>query len=269
MGRHYMTDNVQQKGDSAIEQSGIARVIPCKSLTNFACSKWISRGIQDFKQAIGISVFYGLIFTILPLFIYYLVQTTGWYLVIFPAMVSFMLIGPFLAAGLYHVAWQINKNNQPTFKRSLTAMSRNAVNEWGFGIMLMIFMIFWLRVASIIHALYPEYVENTIWNLLPFLMVGTIVGIIFTTIVFFLTAFTQPILLHRKVDLATAVLTSINAVWRNKLPMFIWAMVISFSVLLGFLTFFFAFIVIMPIIAYASWHGYIDTIETRKKQRLG
>ena len=38
----------------------------------------------------------------------------------------------------------------------------------------------------------------------------------------FITAFTQPILMERKVDLATAVLTSVNAVWLNKVPMLIW-----------------------------------------------
>lgn len=263
-----MVEKIEQVEENAIEQSGIARVIPCKELDTFECFKWISLGINDFMNAKAISLAYGAIFTALPISIYFLVISTGWHLVIFPAMVCFMLLGPFLAAGLYDVSWQFEKKHKPSFTHSLKAMSRNAVNEWGFALMLMIFMIFWLRVASIIHALYPAYLEPTLVNLWPFLLVGTVVGVLFTTIVFFLTAFTQPILLERKVDLGTAVLTSINAVWKNKIPMMVWALVISAAVLLGFVTFFFAFLVIMPIIGYASWHGYIDTIETKRERHF-
>nr|WP_136252265.1 DUF2189 domain-containing protein [Ningiella ruwaisensis] len=266
-----MSQKIEPAVDSeatAIEQSGIARVIPSKTLDKFACFRWIALAVNDFKNAKLISFTYGAIFTALPLAIYFLVLATEWHLVIFPAMIAFMLLGPFLAAGLYDVAWQFEKKNKPSFRHSIKAMSRNAVNEWGFGILLMILMIFWLRVASLIHALYPPYLEFSIGNAWQFLLLGTIVGVGFTTLVYFITAFTQPILLERRVDLATAVLTSMNAVWKNKLPMFIWACVIVFSVFLGFVTYFAAFLVIMPIIGYASWHGYIATIETKRARNF-
>jgi uncharacterized membrane protein len=86
--------------------------------------------------------------------------------------------------------------------------------------------------------------------------------------VFFLSVFTQPILMERKVDLATAVLTSMNSVWVNKGPMMLWASIILASVLIGFATWFVGFIVLMPIIGYATWHGYIDTIETKRERHF-
>lgn len=263
-----MSEKVEEAAENAITTSGIARVIPCTKLDKFDCFKWLALGIKDFKQAKGISLFYGIIFTLIPIGISLLVATSGWYLIIFPAMICFMLLGPYLAAGLYDVSWQFEKKHKPSLRHSLKAMSRNAVNEWAFGIILMFLMIFWLRVASIIHALFPAYLEPTLFNLWPFLLVGTVVGIGFTTIVFFISAFTQPILLERKVDLATAVLTSMNAVWQNKLAMFVWACVIVFSVFLGFITFFISFIVIMPVLGYATWHGYIETIETKRERKF-
>jgi len=265
-----MSQEIDQLPDdaNAIEKSGIARVIPCKQLDKFACFKWIALAVEDFKRAKLISLVYGSAFTIIPWSIYALVYATEWHLVIAPAMVCFMLLGPFLAAGLYDVSWQFEKKHKPSLRHSLKSMSRNAVNEWGFGLFLMILMIFWLRVASLIHALYPEYLGFSIANAWPFLLIGTIVGAGFTVLVFFISAFTQPILLERKVDLATAVLTSMNAVWRNRLPMFIWGSVIMFSVFLGFMTFFFAFLVIMPLLGYASWHGYIETIETKVPRKF-
>ncbi len=257
-------EHATHEQENAITASGIARVIPCTELDKFDCFKWIGLAINDFKNAKTISLFYGIIFTLIPLGISYLVAATDWYLVIFPAMICFMLIGPYLAAGLYDVSWQFEKKHKPSLRHSLKAMSRNAVNEWAFGVLLMVLMIFWLRVASLIHALFPSYLDPSFANLWPFLALGTVVGAIFTTIVFFISAFTQPILLERKVDLMTAVLSSMNAVWQNKLPMFVWASVIMGSVILGFVTFFVSFIFIMPILGYATWHGYIQTIETKR-----
>ena len=172
-----MTQKVEQasssakeiKEENAIENSGISLVIPSAKLENYACFKWISLAIKDYKKAKFISLAYGIIFTLIPFGISSLVYSSGWYLVIFPAMICFMLLGPYLAAGLYDVSWQFEKNKKPTLSHSLKAMSRNAVNEWAFGIMLMVLMIFWLRVASLIHALYPSYLEPTFGNIWPFL----------------------------------------------------------------------------------------------------
>lgn len=260
--------NVETLEENAIQNSGIARVIPAATIDKFACFKWIALAINDFKNAKVISIFYGIIFTLIPIGITLLIQASEFYLIIFPAMICFMLLGPYLAAGLYDVSWQFEKKNKPSLRHSLKAMSRNAVNEWAFGITLMVLMIFWLRVASLIHALYPSYLDPTFANIWPFLILGTLVGAGFSALVFFISAFTQPILLERKVDLATAVLTSMNAVWRNRMAMFIWGCVILFSVFLGFVTFFAAFIVIMPILGYATWHGYIETIQTKRDRKF-
>ena len=205
-----------------------------------------------------------MLFVLIPWGISALVALMDWYMVILPALICFMLIGPFLAAGLYDVSWSLEKQHTPKLSHSLKAMSRNTVNEWGFGLMLVILMIFWLRVAALIHAFYPPYLEPNLANIWPFLIVGTGFGVLFTAAVFLLTAFTQPILMERQVDLATAVLTSINAVLSNKLAMLLWASIIFTGVVIGFLTGFIGFIVIMPVIGYASWHGYIDTITTKR-----
>lgn len=259
-----MSQNFKETPQNAITESGIARVIPCKELDVGDPFKWLSLGLRDALRSPGLTFFYGILFTVVPWIIAYLVQMTGWHLVILPAMVCFMLIGPFLAAGLYDISWEYEKGHKPTLRHSLRAMRRNAVHEWGFGVLLLFLMIFWLRVASLIHALYPPYLDENFESLLPFLALGTVVGAIFTLIMLFITAFTQPILMERKVDLATAVLTSVNAVWVNKVPMLIWGAIIFTAVALGFATGFIGFIVLMPLVGYASWHGYIDTIVTKR-----
>lgn len=269
-----MSHSFKEQPHNAITDSHIARVIPCKELDWGDPIKWLKLGLKDMLKAPLLTLFFGLIFAFVPWFITYLVMQTGWHLVILPSLVCFMLIGPFLAAGMYDVSWELEKGHVPSIWHSIKAITRNAVNEWAFGILLTVIMIFWLRVAALIHALYPPYLDSDFVNLLPFLAVGTVAGAFFSVVVFFISAFTQPILVERKVDLATAVLTSVNAVWVNKKVMFVWYALIATCVAFGFIVGvtvdfilgFGSFIFLMPLIGYATWHSYIDTIETKRKR---
>ncbi len=262
-----MSHHFKETPQNAITESKIARVIPCKELDVGDPIKWLALGFRDMVRTPGLTAFYGIMFAVIPWCITALVAMTGWHLVILPAMVCFMLIGPFLAAGLYDISWELEKGHKPSLRHSLRSMRRNAVNEWGFGILLMLLMIFWLRVASLIHALYPPYLDETLESLMPFLVLGTLVGALFSIGMLMITAFTQPILMERKVDLATAIMSSVHAVWVNKVPMLIWGGIIFTAVVLGFATAFIGFVVLMPLIGYASWHAYIDAIATKRERK--
>ena len=65
----------------------------------------------------------------------------------------------------------------------------------------------------------------------------------------------------RDVDMVTACVSSIHAVLRNKSTLLLWGLMIAALTLLGFLTAFLGFIIIMPWLAYASWHGYRETLD--------
>jgi uncharacterized membrane protein len=68
-------------------------------------------------------------------------------------------------------------------------------------------------------------------------------------------------MLDRKVDTITAVITSVNAVLRNKGAMFVWALFIVFAVGICFATALLGMAVIMPILGYTTWHAYQATIK--------
>jgi uncharacterized membrane protein len=82
--------------------------------------------------------------------------------------------------------------------------------------------------------------------------------------VFAISAFSPQIMLERRVDIMTAVVSSMHAVKTNVGAMIVWCLTISVLILVGFLTGAAGFIVIMPLLSYASWHGYIATIKTKK-----
>ena len=82
-----------------------------------------------------------------------------------------------------------------------------------------------------------------------------------------LTAFTPQIVMERKVDIVTAIVSSAHAVKENPKAMLVWAGCLFGFVLLGFITGAVGFIVIMPLLSLASWHAYIATIKTKIHRR--
>ena len=251
---------------SAVKHQEFARVIESNKIELIAPFHWLALAMKDFGRAPMISLIYGLIFTFIPWSILYLVTVTGNHLVILPSTVAFALIGPMFATGLYDVAWELEKGHEPTLGHSFKSMFRNPVNEWGFAIMLMVIMIAWMRIAALIHALYPNTVNPGLDELITFLTMGTIAGGILLAVVFTLSVFTPQIMMERRVDIMTAVRTSINAVTNNIGAMIVWAGLIITGVVIGFATFAAGFVIIMPILSYASWHAYIAVIKTKKQR---
>ncbi len=66
-------------------------------------------------------------------------------------------------------------------------------------------------------------------------------------------------IMHRDVDAITAVVTSINAVFRNKVAMMVWGIIIAMMIVVGILTVGIALIFLLPDISHAVWHGYLET----------
>jgi uncharacterized membrane protein len=73
--------------------------------------------------------------------------------------------------------------------------------------------------------------------------------------------FALPFIANREVDAITAVVSSINAVLRNRRTMLLWAVLVAFLTALGFATALVGFVVIIPWLGYATWHGYRAALD--------
>ena len=65
----------------------------------------------------------------------------------------------------------------------------------------------------------------------------------------------------RDVDMVTACLSSINAVLRNKLVMLEWAAILCILTGIGFASGLLGLGLVMPWLAYATFHAYRATID--------
>ena len=70
-----------------------------------------------------------------------------------------------------------------------------------------------------------------------------------------------PLIADREIDMVTAGISSVNAVLHNKGPVALWAAIIVILTALGFATGFIGLGLIMPWLAYASWHAYRETLR--------
>lgn len=250
-----------QSGQHNIRPEDMPFVAPCKQLAADAPLRWLKLGWQDIKRAPKQSLTYGTATLVLGYIISGLAYIYGNLYSVLGLMSGFILVGPFIAIGLYSISCQLQEGRTPVLGYCLREGRKHVGNVIVFGFMLMVVFLIWARAASMLHVFYPVDVDASWDSFLIFLGIGSVVGSIFAAIIFCASAFSLPMIMDRKVDMITAVVTSINAVLRNKKPMFIWALIIAFTVLLSFATAFLGFIVLLPLIGHGAWHAYQETID--------
>lgn len=242
-------------------------VAPCKQLELDAPMRWLKLGWQDVKKAPKLSLTYGFATLLLGYLISGLAYSYGNLYTVLGLMSGFILIGPFVAIGLYSISCQLQEGEVPVFGYCLREGGKHVSNIILYGFILMVVFLIWARAASMLHVFYPDDINASWDSFILYLGIGSAVGLLFATIIFCASAFSLPMIMDRKVDMITAVVTSVNAVLRNKKVMFIWALLIAISVLLSFATAFLGFIVLLPMIGHGAWHAYQETIDADRWPR--
>lgn len=236
-------------------------VAPCRTLDMAAPLRWLRLGWDDMKRAPHLSLTYGLALMALSVAIAGLTWKFGTMALYIGMATGFIFVGPVLAVGLYSISRQLGKGLNPVMGYCLREGKYHVKELLVLGIILMVVLLVWARAAAMVHVFFPSEGTPDLKQMLPFLGIGSVVGSVFAAIVFSASAFSLPMILDRKVDAITASVTSINAVLRNKKPMILWGSLIALSVVLGFATAFVGFIVLLPLIGHATWHGYQETID--------
>jgi uncharacterized membrane protein len=253
--------------ETLLESAPMPFVAPSVELPVFAAFDWISKGWQDFKQAPGLSLTYGFALVIFS----YLLAISSWYMggavLLISLLSGLVFIAPALALGLYSVSCQISSGQKPKLAYCLREGKRHLGNELVFSLVLLIVFLVWARAGSVIHIFFPVESDTKFLDYATFYAIGSVVGAIFSAIVFCASAFSLPMMMDRKADAITAVLTSVNAVLKNKIPMLVWASIIVSAILICFLTAFLAMMILMPLLGYATWHGYKQCINAEMWQK--
>lgn len=248
--------------DSEREHAGLPFVAPCRRLPLTAPIEWLRLGWQDFRRAPRVSLYYGGFLVLVCYLLAFFTWRLGGYVLILSLLSGFVFIAPVLAIGLYSISCQLQRGLKPQIGYCLREGRRHLGNELVYSAILLVIFLVWARAASMVHVFFPVEAHPRLADLALFLAVGSVIGSVFATAVFTASAFSLPMMMDRRVDAVTAVLTSVNAVLSNKGPLLLWALFIVLAVLVGFMTAFLGLAVLMPVVGYATWHGYRATIES-------
>lgn len=243
------------------EETPLPLVAPARKLTPSAPLCWLKKGAADMRKAPGASLAYGLTMLALSVLIALFTWKFGTLGLYLSLATGFLFIGPILAIGLYSFSCQLEQGQKPVLGYCLREGGRHIKDLMVFALILLVVFLVWARAATMVHIFFPIKSNYSLGDLAIFLGIGSAVGAIFATVVFTASAFSLPMIMDRKVDAITAVITSANAVLRNKLTMLVWALCIFTCIALSFATALLGFVVFLPLLGHATWHAYRDTVD--------
>lgn len=243
-------------------------LVPCRSLQTGAAFQWLAAGWVDFRNAGGISLVYGFFVFLVSVLVAWSAWKLGGFVLLLSTLSGFVFVAPLLAFGLYSVSRQLCEGRKPSFRHTVKAIKRPLGNSMVFTLVLLVVFLLWARAGMMVQVFFPFGGHPDWGHVVTFLLIGSAVGSIFACISFAASVFSLPMLANRDIDVITAVLSSINAVLRNKPAMLVWAFLICSLTLVGFLTAGIGLIIIIPWLAYATWHGYRAALDVSEWSKL-
>ncbi len=232
-------------------------------VATLAALDWIRRGIDDFRRAPVLSLLYGTLFAGLCASVYLLTRNIPWFTTGY--LTGLLVLGPFLAAGLYAASRDIERGSAPGIASGLRLIAQRKTYLALFSLLLALTMAAWIRFSALLFALKFSTLSPTVeayttllgssdgWIALTY-FIG--IGFILASAVFVISAVAIPLILDKDADFITAMKASFRAVTGNPAAMIVWAAAIVALTAIGIATAFVGLAVIFPILGYATWHSY-------------
>lgn len=227
----------------------------------------LAKGLRDFQAYPAYGLFFGAIYTIGGLLTLAAAMVWDMNYLVYPLAAGFVLIGPFVAVGLYEVSRRRELGEPMSWSAVLGAVFAQSGKEisWMAFVTLFIFMV-WMYQVRLLIALFfglhgvpagsfPAILFTTPEGL-AFLAVGHAVGAVLAVLVFSLTVVSFPILIDRQVDFVTAMITSVKSVVTNPVPMVGWALAVTLLIVAASLPAFLGLLVVLPVLGHTTWHLY-------------
>lgn len=233
----------------------------------------LRRGWEDFKAQPSHLAFIALIYPIAGVLLAHLTVSYNIFPLLFPLLGGFALLGPFAAIGLYEISRRRERGLDSSWEHAFALLRSPAIGQiLLLGAMLSGLFLAWLISAWLIYrgmlALpadisTADFLRAVFTTLDGWLMVvvGNAVGLLFAILAFSISVVAFPHIIDRRVDVATAVRTSIAAIEHNPRVMMIWGLMVTGLLVLGCLPMLVGLVVVMPVLGHATWHLYRKLVD--------
>ena len=225
--------------------------------------QWLALGLRDVRRAPGIALFYGLCFWAMARLMAWVFRASPEYVMSIAS--GCLLVGPFLAMGLYEVSKRLEQGQPPLLSESLTCWDKHLASMGMLVMVLIVLEMLWGRAAMVVFAISFDTGMPSTANMLQtllrpenweFLLIYTAVGGVFAALVFACTVVALPTILDRDTDALTACITSMRVVGVNTAVMLLWGLIITVMVVASLLMYGAGLVLVGPLLGCASWHAY-------------
>lgn len=217
----------------------------------------------------GISTFYGMAFWLMALVLGAVFKSKPEYTMTIAS--GCLLLGPFLAMGLYEVSRRRNLGLRAQLGDSLTCWDRHVPSMGMLVLVLIVLELLWGRASLVVFAVFfntgmpsTTGVIQAVFN--PdnweFVAAYAVVGGGFAMLVFSIAVVSIPMILDRDTDAISAAITSLEVVFHNTALMLVWGAVISLLVVAALLLpWGVGILVVGPLLGHATWHAYMGSVR--------
>ena len=224
---------------------------------------WLAAGARDLRAAPLASLAYGAAFAVMGALLLFVFRHA--YAYASAVVTGFVLVGPFLATGLYDLSRRRERGEPLRLRPTLTAWRANVGGFAIFALVLTVLMLVWARASLITFALFfasgmptlERFVAQVLspahWD---FVLTWCAVGLVFATLAFALSVVSMPLMLDRGTDAVSAALASVRVLAANPAPLALWAGLIVLLIGIGFATAMIGLVITAPWVGHATWHAY-------------
>lgn len=231
--------------------------------------RWLIAGWRDMRAHPGIAAFYGGSFAFMAIVLGAVFRSKPEYTMSIAS--GCILLGPFLAMGLYDVSRRRELGQVPQLGLSLTCWEPHVRSMAMLVLVLIVLELLWGRASLVVFAVFfntgmpsTTSVLQAIFNLdnWEFVVAYAVVGGAFAMLVFMTSVVSIPMILDRDTDAVFAAITSIEVFFHNTGVMLLWGAVITVLVVVSLMLPFAAGLLVAgPLLGHASWHAYRGTVE--------
>jgi uncharacterized membrane protein len=246
--------------------------MPAKTVAELqlrAIAHWLLAGARDLLAHPGIGAFYGISFWAMAYALGVVFHAKPEYTMSIAS--GCLLLGPFLALGLYDVSRRREQGTAASMFASVNCWKPHIRSMGMLVLVLIVLELLWGRASLIVFAVFfntgmpsTTGVIEAIFN--PqnweFVLAYTLVGGFFAALVFALSVVSIPMILDRDTDAISAAITSLEVVLRNTAVMVLWGATITLLVAGALALPTSAGLVVMgPLLGHASWHAYRSAVH--------
>lgn len=228
---------------------------------------WLRAGWRDLRTAPGSSLAYGFFVVLLSYAVLWGLSAMGLLYLALPAIAGFLIVGPFLALGLYEKSRRLSKGENVTLAQMVLTRPTSVPQMAYAGLMLGLLVLFWLRAADLLYALFFGLqpfpgAGDALFNILTtargwaLVVTGSLVGGLFAAFAFALSLFSVPMLMSGKRDALTAMGLSFVLTIKNIGPCLAWGAIVAVGMGLSAATGLLALAVVFPVLGHGTWHAW-------------